>query len=65
MEKNGEIIGHIPRSISKPCSYAFLAGATIHATVTVPRQKRRNNGLKVPGEYRVKGPHGHMVRAGI
>ena len=48
--RNGEIVGHIPRSISKPCSYALLAGATIRATVTGARQNGRKNGLEVPVE---------------
>ena len=61
--KYGEVVGHIPKSISKPCSYALLAGAQINATVTGARQNTRQNGLEVPVEYDVKGPRAHMVRA--
>lgn len=58
-----EIVGHIPRNISKPCSYAILGGAKIDATVTGNRQNTRQNGLEVPVEYHVKGPRSRMLRA--
>ena len=59
----GEVVGHISRAISKPCSYALLAGAKIDAVVTGSRKNTRHNGLEVPVEYHVKGPREHMVRA--
>ena len=46
--KHGEIVGHIPRIISKPCCYALLGGAQIEATVTGRRQNARQNGLEIP-----------------
>ena len=61
--KNKEIVGHIPRIISKPCSYALLSGAVITATVTGARQNTRHNGLEVPVKYLVKGPRQNMTRA--
>ena len=61
--KQEMVVGHIPRSISMPCSYALLAGATIEATVIGKRENKRKNGLEVPVEYRIKGPHKHMTRA--
>ena len=61
--KHGEIVGHIPRTISKPCSYALVTGAKIEATVSGARQNTRQNGLEIPVEYHVKGPRQHMVQA--
>ena len=60
--KDGEIVGHIPRTISKPCRYALLAGASIYGVVVGERQNN-GNGLEVPMKYHVKGPRAHMSRA--
>ena len=61
--KHGEIVGHIPRIISKPCFYALLGGAQIEATVTGARQNTRQKGLEIPVKYLVKGPHERMIKA--
>ena len=55
-------MGHIPRTISKPCFYALLAGASIYGVVTGERQNTRQNGLEVPVEYHLKGPREHILR---
>ena len=61
--KDDQVIGHIPRTVSKPCSYALLAGAKIQAVVTGERQNKRKNGLEIPVKYQVKGPRQHMISA--
>lgn len=61
--KDEKIVGHIPRTISKPCFFAILAGAKLKATVSGARQNTRNNGLEVPVKYFVKGPYEHMIKA--
>ena len=63
--RNGEVVGHIPRNLSKPCFYALLTGGTIYAVVTGERQNIRHNGLEVPMEYHVKGPREHIQRMEI
>ena len=63
LRKEGHVVGHIPRSISKPCSYVLATGGTIYATVSGKRENAGDNGLVVPVVYHVKGPHKHMVIA--
>ena len=59
--KENEVVGHIPRDISKYCTSAlFLGGGTIKCEITGKRQSKRGNGLEVPCKYTVKGPF-HMI----
>ena len=60
--QHGETVGHIPREISKPCSYSLLAGGSIYGIVIGKREKG-GNGLEVPVEYHVKGPRHNILKA--
>ena len=54
--KSDEVVGHIPRDISKYCTAALCCGI-ISCEVTGKRQNKRGNGLEVPCKYRLKGPY--------
>ena len=58
--KEKEVVGHVPRDISKYCTTALLCGGTIKCEITGRRQNKRGNGLEVPCEYIVKGPF-HVI----
>ena len=46
--KNQAIAGHVPREISRHCSFVLNSGGTMDATVTGARENRRGNGMEVP-----------------
>ena len=54
--KENEVVGHVPRDISKYCTSALLFGRTIKCEITGKRQKNVGMGLK----FCVKG-HFHMI----
>ena len=58
--KENEVVGHVPREISKYCTSALLCGGTIKWEITGKRQNKRRNGLEVTCKYIVKGPL-HMI----
>ena len=58
--KENEVVGHVPREISKCCTSAVLCGGTIKWEITGKRQNKRGNGLDVPCKYILKGPL-HMI----
>lgn len=63
LRKDGEIVGHVPRTISKACFYTLLAGGIIYAVVNGERQNKRQNGLEVPMIYHVKGPRQYTLKS--
>ena len=46
--KENEVVGHVPRDISKYCTSALLYGGTKKFEITVKRQNKRGNGIEVP-----------------
>ena len=54
--KNKEVVGHIPRCLSKYCTSALSCGGTVECLVLKKRENKRGNGLKVPCKYIVSGP---------
>ena len=50
---NGNIVGHVPREISRPFWHFLLHDGEISCEVTGPR--RYGNGLEVPCKYRCAG----------
>ena len=44
--KENEVVGHVPRDISKYCTSALLCGGTIKCEITWKRQDKREMGLK-------------------
>ena len=46
--KNEAVVGHVPREISRFCSFVLNSGGTMSATVTGAKENRRGNGLTVP-----------------
>ena len=58
--KENEMVGHVPRDISKYCTSALLCGGTIKCEITRKRQNKCGNGLEVPWKYIIKGPF-HMI----
>ena len=61
--KDGEFVGHIPRELSRCCSYILLAGGSIVVTVVGPKENNLGNGLEVPIKYQVKGPGEKIKKA--
>ena len=58
--KENEVVGHVPRDISKYYSSALLCGGTIKCEITGKRQNKRGNALEAQSKYIVKGPF-HMI----
>ena len=54
--KDDQIVGHMPKDISKLCASVLLSGGKINCTVTGKRENKRKNGLEVPCGYQVRGP---------
>ena len=54
--RDNEVVGHIPRDISKYCTSTLLCGGTVECIVIDKREKKCGNGLEVPCKYIVKGP---------
>ena len=46
LKKHGEIVGHVPQNLSRPCYYGMLAGCRMHGRVAGARGNTRDNGLK-------------------
>ena len=63
LTKGQMTIGHIPRDLSKTCTFIILSGGVITAKVIGRHQNKRNNGLEIPCIYLVKGPRSSMVKA--
>ena len=61
--KNQAIVGHVPREISRYCSFVLNSGGTMDATVTGARENRRGNGMEVPCKYKLKGPKTFLSKA--
>ena len=59
--KAGQLVGHIPRPISRHCYKAIKLGAKITFKVNGTRCNRRHNGLEVPGQYLVSGRDGYLA----
>ena len=55
--------GHVPREISRYCSFVLNSGGTMSATVTGTQENRRGNGLEVPCKYKLKGPKTFLSKA--
>lgn len=53
IKKDGEIVGHIPRSLSKLANFFLRHHGSIKCTVTGKR--RKGNGLEVPCQYSFEG----------
>lgn len=60
LKKNGEIVGHVPRNLSRPCCYGLLAGGEMYGRVIGVRGNTRDNGLEVPMTYTIKGPRANI-----
>ena len=56
VSKNPAVVGHVPREISRYCSFVLNSGGTMDATVTGAREIRRGNGM-IPCKYKLKGPN--------
>ena len=63
--KNQAVVGHVPREISRYCSFVLNSGRTMNATVTGARENRRGNGLEVPCKYKLNGPKTFLSKADI
>ena len=50
--KNEAVVGHVPREISRYCSFVLNSGGTMSTTVTA-RENRRGNGLTLPCKYKL------------
>ena len=61
--KNQAVVGHVPREISRYCSFVLNSGGTMDAAVTVTRENRRENGMEVPCKYKLKGPKTFLSKA--
>ena len=61
--KNQAVVGHVPREISRYCSFLLNSGGTMDATVTGARENRRGNGMEVPCKYKLKGPKTFLSKA--
>ena len=46
--KQNELVGHVPRDISKYCTSALLWRGTIKCEMTWKRQNKRGNGIEFP-----------------
>ena len=55
--------GHVPREISRYCSFVLNSGGTMDATVTGARENSRGNGMEVPCKYKLKGPKTFLSKA--
>ena len=55
VNKNNDIVGHVPRDLCKSCRYALYSGGKISTVVTGRRENRKSNGLEVPCSYKLKG----------
>ena len=56
ISKDGTTVGHVPRHISKACTFLILSGGSTKATLTDRHQNRRGNGIEISCKYSVKGP---------
>ena len=54
--KDNEVVGHIPRDLSKHCTSVLLGGGTMECVFIEQRENKRREGLKVPCKYIAKGP---------
>ena len=61
--KNQAGVGHVPREISRYCSFVLNSGGTMDATVTDARENRRGNGMEVPCKYKLKGQKTYSLKA--
>ena len=61
--KNQAVVGHVPREISRYCSFVLNSGRTMGATVSGARENRRGNGMEVPCKYKLKGPKTFLSKA--
>ena len=55
--KNQDVVGHVPREISRYCSFVLNSGGTMDATVIGAREDRRGNGMEVPCKYKRNQRH--------
>ena len=58
--KENEMVGHVPRDISKYCTSTLLSGWTIKCDITGKKLNKRGNELEVSCKYIVKRPF-HML----
>ena len=63
--KNQAVVGHVPREISRYCSFVLNSGGTMDATVTGARENSRGNGMEVPCKYKLKGPKTFFIKSRI
>ena len=63
--KETDIVGHVPRDLSKWVSYLLLCDAKIVVKVTGKHENKRRKGLEIPAKYEVKGPKHHVEKAKI
>ena len=63
ISKDGTTVGHVPRDISKACTFLILYGGSMKARVTDRHQNRKGNGIETPCKYSVKGPCDAMCKA--
>ena len=56
-------VGHVPREISRYCSFVLNSGGTMDATVTGARENRRGNGMEVPCKFKLKGQKTFLSKA--
>ena len=54
--KENEVVGHVPRDISKYCTSAILCGRTIKCEIAEKRQNKRGMGLKSRANTLQKDP---------
>ena len=53
---DNEVVGHMPRGLSKYCGPALLCEETVECVVLGRRENKYGNKLEVPHKYIVKGP---------
>ena len=63
ISKGGTTVGHVPRDISKACTFLILSGDSMKVTLIDKHQNRRENGIEIPCKYSVKGPCDAMRKA--
>ena len=61
--KNQAVVSHVPREISRYCSFVLNSGGTMDATVTGARENRSGNGMEVQRKYKLKGPKTFLSKA--
>ncbi len=62
--RDGEIVGHIPRSNSKVCRFFLTRGGKI-TVVVIAKRENRGVGLQIPARYQFVGENGDIKKLSI